>query len=149
MGTIGFGRISQTTGGITRALVMNVLAYDNYPSDSGRAIADYVELGALLARSDVIALHCPLFPETQEIINKDTITQMKDKVILLNNSQDPLIVEQGLADALNAGKVAAAGLDVVSTEPVQVVLPDQAVCRILQGHDFPGRVFLVAARLAA
>lgn len=123
MGIIGFGRIGQTTGRIARALGMNVLAYDNYPSDSGRAIANYVELEALLAHSDVVALHCPLFPETQGIINKDTIAQMKDGVILLNNSRGPLIVEQDLADALNAGKIAAAGLDVVSTEPIQADNP--------------------------
>lgn len=123
MGIIGFGRIGQTTGRIARALGMNVLAYDNYPSDSDRAIANYVELEALLAHSDVVALHCPLFPETQGIINKDTIAQMKDGVILLNNSRGPLIVEQDLADALNAGKIAAAGLDVVSTEPIQADNP--------------------------
>ena len=67
----------------------------------------------------MIALHCPLFPETQGIINKETIAKMKDGVILLNNSRGPLIVEQDLADALYSGKVYAAGLDVVSTEPIR------------------------------
>ena len=67
----------------------------------------------------MIALHCPLFPETKGIINKDTIAKMKDGVIIINNSRGPLIVEQDLADALNSGKVAAAGLDVVSTEPIR------------------------------
>jgi len=74
---------------------------------------------ALLAESDIIALHCPLFPETQGIINSQTIASMKDGVIILNNSRGPLIVEQDLADALNSGKVAAAGLDVVAIEPVR------------------------------
>lgn len=73
----------------------------------------------MLSQSDVIALHCPLFPDTEKIINKNTIAKMKDGVIILNNSRGPLIEEQDLADALNSGKVAAAGLDVVSTEPIK------------------------------
>ena len=119
MGVIGFGCIGQQTGKIAKALEMNVIAYDSYPNDSGRAIAQYVALDELLAKSDVIAVHCPLFPETQGIINKDNIAKMKDGVIILNNSRGPLVVEQDLADALNTGKVAAAGLDVVSTEPIK------------------------------
>jgi len=119
LGIIGFGRIGQTTGKIAKAMGMKVLAYDSYPNDPGRAIAEYVELDRLLSESDVIALHCPLFPETQGIINKDTIAKMKDGVIILNNSRGPLVVEQDLADALNSGKVYAAGLDVVSTEPIK------------------------------
>ncbi len=67
----------------------------------------------------MIFLHCPLFPETEGIINKDTIAKMKDGVILINNSRGPLIVEQDLAEALNTGKVYAAGLDVVSSEPIR------------------------------
>ncbi len=118
MGIIGFGRIGQQTGRIARAMGMRILAYDHSPNAAGAAIADYVDLDTLLASSDVIALHCPLFPETQGIINRDTIGKMKDGVILLNNSRGPLIVEQDLADALNSGKVFAAGLDVVSTEPI-------------------------------
>ncbi|MDR2247176.1 MAG: D-2-hydroxyacid dehydrogenase [Treponema sp.] len=119
LGIIGFGRIGQTTGRIAKAMNMNVIAHDEQPADSGKAIADYVSLEELLARSDVIALHCPLFPSTQGIINKNTIAKMKDGVIILNNSRGPLVVEQDLADALNSGKVYAAGLDVVSTEPIK------------------------------
>lgn len=119
MGIIGFGRIGQTTGKIAKAMGMHVLAYDAFPTPSGEAIADYVDLDTLLASSDVISLHCPLFPETQGIINRDTISKMKDGVILLNNSRGPLIVEQDLADALNSGKIYAAGLDVVTTEPIR------------------------------
>lgn len=118
MGIIGFGRIGQQTGKIAKAMGMRVLAYDAHPNDTGRAIADYVPLEELLGQSDVIALHCPLFLETAGIINRDTIAAMKDGVIILNNSRGPLIVEQDLADALNSGKVYAAGLDVVATEPI-------------------------------
>ncbi len=119
IGVIGFGRIGQSTGAIAKAMGMNVLAYDSYPNDSGKAIAEYVDLDTLLAKSDVVALHCPLFPETEGIVCKANIDKMKDGVIILNNSRGPLIVEQDLADALNSGKVYAAGLDVVSSEPIK------------------------------
>lgn len=119
MGIIGFGRIGQKTGTIAKALGMEVLAYSPHESEGGRAIAQYTDLDTLLAKSDVISLHCPLFPETREIINRETIAKMKDGVIILNNSRGPLIVEQDLADALNSGKVYAAGLDVVGEEPIR------------------------------
>lgn len=119
LGIIGFGRIGQSTGRIAKAMGMKVIAFDNMPNDAGREIAEYVDQDTLLSTSDVIALHCPLFPSTQGIINKENIAKMKDGVILLNNSRGPLVVEQDLADALNSGKIAAAGLDVVSTEPIR------------------------------
>ena len=119
MGIIGFGRIGQQTGRIAKAMGMRILAHSPHPSDSGREIGEYVDLDTLLAESDVIALHCPLFPETAGIINRDTIAKMKDGVIILNNSRGQLVVEQDLADALNSGKVYAAGLDVVSSEPIK------------------------------
>lgn len=123
MGIIGFGRIGQATGAIAKAMGMKVIAHDSYPNDSGRAIAEYVDLDTLLKTSDVISLHCPLFPETEGIINKDNIAKMKDGVIILNNSRGPLVVEQDLADALNSGKVYAAGVDVVSSEPIKADNP--------------------------
>lgn len=119
MGIIGFGRIGQQTGRIAKALGMHILATGSRPTDVGREIADYVELDELLARSDVISLHCPLFPSTRGIISRENIARMKDGVILLNNSRGALVDEQALADALNSGKVYAAGLDVVSTEPIR------------------------------
>lgn len=118
-GIIGLGRIGQATAKILNAMDMKVLAYDAYPSESGKKLAEYVELDELLAKSDVIFLHCPLFPATEKIINKDNIAKMKDGVILINNSRGQLVAEQDLADALNSGKVYAAGLDVVSTEPIK------------------------------
>ena len=119
MGSVGFGRIGQATGRIAKALGMKVIANDEYPNDSGREIAEYVTRDELFARSDVIALHCPLFPSTQGLVNKESIARMKDGVIIINNSRGPLIVEEDLKDALNSGKVAGAGLDVVSTEPIR------------------------------
>ena len=117
-GIIGLGRIGQATAKILNALEMKVLAYDAFESEAGRRVAEYVPLDELFARSDVIFLHCPLFPSTEGIINKDNIAKMKDGAILINNSRGQLVVEQDLADALNSGKVYAAGLDVVSTEPI-------------------------------
>ena len=119
MGIIGFGRIGQSTGRIAKALGMHVIANDEYPNDSGRNIADYVTREELFNRSDVISVHCPLFPSTKGIICKENIHKMKDGVIILNNSRGPHVVEHDLADALNSGKVYAAGLDVVSTEPIR------------------------------
>ena len=118
-GIIGLGRIGQATAKILNGLNMNVIAYDSFQSEEGKKLARYVSLDDLLAESDVIFLHCPLFPETEGIIYKDNIDKMKDGVILINNSRGQLVVEQDLADALNSGKVYAAGLDVVSTEPIR------------------------------
>ena len=123
MGIIGFGRIGQAEGRVAKALGMTVLACDPYPSDSGRAIAEYVGLDDLLARSDVISLHCNLTPENTGFINKDSIAKMKDGAILINNARGQLINEQDVADALNSGKLAAAGLDVVYTEPIKADNP--------------------------
>ena len=118
MGIIGFGKIGQATGRLAKALGMKVLAAGSRPTDAGREIAEYVEVDDVLAQSDVIALHCPLFPNTKDIICKENIAKMKDGVILLNSSRGGLVVEQDLADALNSGRIYAAAVDVVSTEPI-------------------------------
>lgn len=124
MGIIGFGRIGQDTGKIAQALGMKVLAYDSFPKKELESeTCHYVDLDTLLKESDVIALHCPLFPDTEGIINKDTIAKMKDGVMIINNSRGPLVVEQDLRDALDSGKVAGAAVDVVSTEPIQMDNP--------------------------
>lgn len=124
MGIIGFGRIGQDTGKIAQALGMKVLAYDAFKRpELETETCHYVDLDILLAESDVIALHCPLFPDTEGIINKDTIAKMKDGVMIINNSRGPLVVEQDLRDALDSGKVAGAAVDVVSTEPIRMDNP--------------------------
>lgn len=120
IGIIGYGRIGQATGRIAQALGMNVLAYDKRKDGSLESgTCRYAELDEIYEKADVIALHCPLFPETENIINRESIQKMKDGVIIINNSRGPLICGQDLADALNAGKVAAAGLDVTATEPIR------------------------------
>ena len=123
IGIIGFGRIGQAEGRIAKALGMKVLAYDVYPNDSGRAIGEYVDLDTLLKSADVVSLHCNLTPENTGLINRASIAKMKDGAILINNARGQLIVEQDVADALNSGKLAAAGLDVVYTEPIRADNP--------------------------
>ena len=123
IGIIGFGRIGQAEGRVAKALGMRVLAYDVYPNDAGREIGAYVDMDTLLASSDVVTLHCNLTPENTGFINKAAIAKMKDGAILINNARGQLINEQDVADALNSGKLAAAGLDVVYTEPIRADNP--------------------------
>lgn len=121
MGIIGFGKIGQGTAKIAQALGMKILA-NNPNKISDEHLSENVKqvsLDELFADSDVISLHCPLFPETEGIINKDSISKMKDGVLIINDSRGPLIVEEDLRDALISGKVAAAAVDVVSTEPIE------------------------------
>jgi glycerate dehydrogenase len=124
MGLIGFGRIGQATAKIAQAFGLNVLAFDSYQnpallSDTCR----YVSLDELLANSDIISLHCPLSDSTKEIINKNTISKMKNGVMIINTSRGPLVDEQDLCDSLNSGKVAGAAVDVVSAEPIAATNP--------------------------
>lgn len=117
-GIIGYGRIGQAVGEIAKCFGMKVIAYD--PVGKGEAL---VPLKELLSQSDIISLHCPLFPETAGIINRDNISRMKDGVIILNTSRGPLIDEAALAEALKSGKVYAAAVDVVSVEPIEETNP--------------------------
>ena len=120
IGIIGYGRIGEGVGSIAKALGMKVLAYDRSPDSSlENHSLKFVELEELFEKSDVISLHCPLFDSTRGIINKESISKMKDGVIIINTSRGPLIVEKDLAEALNCGKVAAAAVDVVSSEPIK------------------------------
>ena len=120
LGIIGFGRIGQSTAKIAQALGMKVVAYDEYKIEGiENDNLKYVSLDELFAASDAISLHCPLFPSTQGIINKQNIEKMKDGVMLINTSRGPLVVEQDLADALKSGKVKGAAVDVVSSEPIK------------------------------
>ncbi len=120
MGIIGYGRIGQATGRIAQALGMKIL-FNNHSGNREleRENAKYASLDEIYEKSHVISLHCPLFPSTFGMINKDSIAKMKDGVIIINNSRGQLIVEEDLRDALNSGKVYAAGIDVVSEEPIK------------------------------
>lgn len=118
-GVIGFGSIGRQSGRIASAFGMRVLAAGSRPSEEGRAIGEYTTLEDLLPRSDIVSLHCPLTPETENLISAATLAQMKPGAILLNTARGGLVVDADLAQALNSGKLAAAGLDVVSREPMR------------------------------
>ncbi len=118
MGIIGFGRIGQQVADIAAAFGMNIIGFDSFKTDqSNRKNFKWAELDELLAESDFVSLHCPLFPSTKGIINKDSLKKMKKSAFLINTSRGPLIVDEDLAAALNNGVIAGAGLDVLSVEP--------------------------------
>lgn len=120
MGVIGFGRIGQSTARIAQALGMRVIATDHHVrSELITDTCSYVSQQELFEKADVIALHCPLTPENTGLINKETIAQMKDGVMIINTSRGPLINEADLREALDSGKVAGAACDVVSAEPIR------------------------------
>ena len=119
-GLMGCGNIGIHTAEIAKALGMRVIAFDARETDEALKLGvEYVSLDELFAQSDVLGLQMPLFPFNTGIINKENIAKMKDGVIIINNSRGQMVVEQDLADALISGKVAAAALDVVSTEPIK------------------------------
>jgi len=118
MGIVGFGRIGRQTGRIADAMDMRVLAHDtNQTNAPGYTDFAWAGLEELLRDSDVVSLHSPLFPETRGMINARTLALMKPSAFLINTSRGPLVVDQDLADALNNGAIAGAGLDVLSVEP--------------------------------
>lgn len=118
IGIIGFGRIGKKVADVATAFGMNVLGTARHHSDqSHRKNFSWAELPELLSNSDVVSIHCPLFPETKGLINKDSLSQMKNSAFLLNTSRGPIVVDEDLAEALNTGVIAGAGIDVLSVEP--------------------------------
>ena len=117
MGIVGFGNIGQATGRIAQAFGMEVCVYTSKPQFALPSGVKKMELDTLFAECDVISLHCPLTPETKELVNASRLKLMKPTAILINTGRGPLVNEQDLADALNQGVIAAAGLDVLSVEP--------------------------------
>jgi len=118
MGIVGFGRIGRSTARIADAMGMRVAACDTYRGNPpGYAEFEWLELDELLKRSDAVSLHAPLFAETYGMINKVTLELMKPSAFLINTSRGPLVVDQDLADALDAGRLAGAACDVLSLEP--------------------------------
>ena len=118
LGIIGFGRIGQAVAKLGQAFGMKVLVYSRTQREELGQLAEPVSLDALLARSDILTLHCPLFPETEKIINAGSIAKMKDGAILINTARGGLLDEAAVAHALARGKLSAAAVDVVSREPM-------------------------------
>lgn len=117
MGIVGFGNIGQATARIAQAFGMEVCVYSSKPQFVLPSGIKKMDLDELFAECDVISLHCPLTPDTKEMVNAERLSKMKSNAILINTGRGPLINEQDLANALNEGRIAAAGLDVLSVEP--------------------------------
>jgi glycerate dehydrogenase len=124
MGVIGFGRIGRQVGQIANAMGMRVMAAGSRPlNPPSYSEFSWATLEELLTQADVISLHCPLLPETQGMINASRLKLMRSSAFLINTSRGPLVVEQDLADALNASRLAGAALDVLSEEPPPATNP--------------------------
>jgi glycerate dehydrogenase len=118
IGIIGFGHIGQQVGDVATAFGMNIIGNSRTRTDqSQRKNFKWADVPELLKQSDVVSIHCPLFPETKGLINKESLKLMKKSAFLLNTSRGPIIVDEDLADALNNDVIAGAGIDVLSAEP--------------------------------
>lgn len=117
MGIIGFGNIGQATARIALSFGMKVGVFTSKAQSELPEGVKKMSLEEIFKNCDVVSLHCPLTPSTQEMVNAERLNLMKPNAILINTGRGPLINEQDLADALNEGKILAAGLDVLSTEP--------------------------------
>ena len=118
MGIIGMGDIGGKVADIAGAFDMHILGNSRTRTDqSHRPNFAWASVHELLERSDVVSIHAPLTPETRGLINKVTLNRMKPTAFLLNTSRGPIIVEEDLAEALNSGRIAGAGIDVLSVEP--------------------------------
>ncbi|HHW31579.1 MAG TPA: D-2-hydroxyacid dehydrogenase [Clostridiaceae bacterium] len=118
MGIIGFGRIGRQVAKIAETFGMNIIAADIHKGNQpDLRNFSWAEIPELLQKSDVVSLHCPLFPETRDLINRNSLNLMKETAFLINTSRGQLIVEEDLSEALNKERIAGAGLDVLSIEP--------------------------------
>jgi glycerate dehydrogenase len=119
MGVVGFGRIGRRVGEVASAFGMEVLAHDQFQvNPPAYQPFAWAELDDLFARADVISLHCPLTPENLGLVNRQRLRLAKPTAYLINTARGPLVVEEDLAEALNEGRLAGAGLDVVAREPI-------------------------------
>jgi glycerate dehydrogenase len=122
MGIVGFGRIGRGAATVARAFGMNVLVHDVSPREPAEGVR-FVGLDELFRESDVVSLHCPLTPATEKLVNHKRLAMMKRSAFLINTARGPLVDEAALAEALGAGRLAGAGLDVLSVEPPPIDNP--------------------------
>ncbi|MDY4582128.1 MAG: D-2-hydroxyacid dehydrogenase [Candidatus Faecousia sp.] len=118
LGILGFGRIGREVGKLAKAFGMQVIACSRSQCEEGRQIGEYVDMDTLLARSDILSLHCPQTPGTEKIINARSLARMKDGAMLINTARGGLLDENAVAEALRSGKLRGAAVDVVSKEPM-------------------------------
>jgi len=147
IGLLGYGKIGHQVAKIAKAFGMDVLVYTRSFArakeqnnntdlegfiDRAEREVTYVTLDNLFKHSDIVSIHCPLNPESEGLINKETIAKMRDGAFLVNTSRGPIINEQDLAEALKSGKLSGAGIDVLETEPMRAdcVLLDAPNCII-------------------
>ena len=117
-GIVGFGNIGRAVARIALAFGMRVLAFTSKAADAlPEGVEKAIDMRELFSRSDVLSLHCPLTADTRRLVCADTLALMKPSAILINTGRGPLVDEAALADALNAGRLRAAGVDVLSSEP--------------------------------
>jgi glycerate dehydrogenase len=119
MGIVGYGRIGRRVGELARAFGMDLIAHDVYQWEADERAARWCELDELFARADVISLHSPLAPQTAGLVNRERLMRVKPGAMLINTARGPLVVEADLAEALAAGRLAGAAVDVVSIEPIR------------------------------
>ena len=119
LGILGYGRIGRALAKLGRAFGMKLLTVSRKSALDKNEPVKFVSTKDLFAKSDVLSLHCPLTPDTENIVNANNLTLMKTSAFLINTSRGNLVCETDLTDALNNGTIAGAGLDVVSTEPVR------------------------------
>jgi len=117
LGLVGFGDIGQAVARIGQAFGMPVLVHRRHTTEAPPAGIRYVDLPTLFAESDVVSLHCPMTEENRGFVNRELLATMKPSAFFINTSRGGLVNEADLAEALNAGQLAGAGLDVLSTEP--------------------------------
>lgn len=117
IGIIGYGDIGKATAKIAAAFEMGILVHTRTPDPQGFPAVEFVALDRLLQESDVVSLSCPLTPETESLINAERLALMKQSAFLINTGRGLLVDEHALAAALRSGRIAGAGLDVLSQEP--------------------------------
>jgi glycerate dehydrogenase len=118
IGVVGFGRIGRRVGELAAAFKMKVLANDVFQGNPPSYPVAWRSVPELFAEADVISLHCNLTPENTGMVNRELLRSMKKSAYLINTSRGPLIKDADLAEALQAGWIAGAALDVVTTEPI-------------------------------